>query len=460
MKDKKILIAGAGLCGSLMGLRLAQRGYDLDILERRPDPRKVALDAGRSINLALSARGMAGMKLVGLEEEVKQLCIPMHGRMLHDTAGNTQLVRYSGREDEWINSISRSALNELLLQHCDKLDNVRIDYNDAVTGVDLKNMAVQYSDSETNTDKEWKADVIIGADGAGSRIRKSFVKQRDFLFSHATEWLPHGYKELEVPAGPDGSWLMDKHALHIWPRGGYMVIALPNLNGSFTVTLFLQYKGEGVSFDSLKTKQDVNDFFAEDFADLVPLIPDLADQFFENPTPPLGTIRCSPWKAPDQNICLVGDASHAIVPFYGQGMNSSFEDVVVMDQLLDEHDSWEETLEAFSRKRKPNADAIAQLALENFIEMRDSVANPDFQRKRVIEMKLEQELPTEYNSKYSLVTFRNEVPYHEARRRGLAQNKAILWLLSAEQIDEEMPARELLSKINKKTSEVLHLQDL
>ncbi len=459
-KETKILVAGAGLCGSLLGLRLAQRGYHVDILEKRPDMRAKTVDGGRSINLALSDRGLKGLELVGLGDKVRELCIPMHGRLIHDKEGNTFLSKYSGREGEYINSISREELNKLLLNEADQYDKVQIDFDDAVTAVDLKNASLTYHDSESDTEKQWQADVIFGTDGAGSVVRKAMEKQRDFLFSHSINWLPHGYKELSIPPTEDGGWRIDKNALHIWPRGGLMLIALPNLDGSFTLTLFLQYSGEGYSFDSIKTDEDITNFFKSEFPDVIPHIPDLVQQYHENPAPPLGTVRCEPWSAYDKSLIL-GDAAHAIVPFYGQGMNASFEDVAVLDALIDAQDSWEKVLNQFSQLRKPDADAIADLALDNFVEMRDSVAHPDFQKKRQIEMRLESAFAkASYQSKYSMVTFPAEgVSYKDALVKGRAQDKAILWLLKEKQIQVGDNLDELLDKINQKTQEVLWLRE-
>ena len=458
-KKTKILITGAGLCGSLLGLRLAQRGYHVDILEKRPDMRKATVDAGRSINLALSDRGLAGLKLVGLEEKVRKLCIPMNGRLIHDVEGNTFASNYSGRDGEYINSISREELNKLLLDEADKYEDVQIDFDDAVTAVDLKNTSVTYHDSESDTEKQWKADIILGTDGAGSVVRKAMQKQRDYLFSNSIDWLPHGYKELSIPPTADGKWRIEKNFLHIWPRGGFMLIALPNLDGSFTLTLFMQYDGDGPAFNKIKTNAQITDFFHTYFKDVVEHIPDLVEQYHTNPAPPLGTVRCSPWSSYGTSLIL-GDAAHAIVPFYGQGMNASFEDVVVLDNMLDKHDLWKDAFNAFSTARKPDANAIADLALDNFIEMRDSVANPNFQLKRQIEMRLEAAFAkAEYQSKYSLVTFPADgISYQQAMLQGRAQDKAILWLLENEKIKVEDDLNDLLSAIKEKTNEVLWLR--
>ncbi|WP_124981743.1 FAD-dependent oxidoreductase [Nonlabens xiamenensis] len=458
-KDTKILIAGAGLCGSLLGLRLAQRGYHVDILEKRPDMRKQLVDGGRSINLALSDRGLKALELVGLEQQVRELCIPMHGRLIHNVDGSTFTSNYSGRAGEYINSISREELNKLLLDEADRYDRVQVDFDDEIRSVDLKNAQLTYQDSESGQEKTWNADILLGTDGAGSVVRKAMSRQRDFLFSNSLNWLPHGYKELSIPPQEDGGWRIEKNALHIWPRGGFMLIALPNLDGSFTVTLFMPYTSDGPCFDQLKDDQEIMGFFRTYFPDVVELIPDLTEQFHTHPTPPLGTVRCSPWTAYNKTL-LLGDASHAIVPFYGQGMNASFEDVSIFDQLLDKHEIWGELFQAFSKQRKPDADAIADLALDNFVEMRDSVAHPNFKTKRQIEMKLESAFAkAQYQSKYSLVTFPAPgVGYREAMLQGRAQDKAILWLLDQGMITGEEPAEELLEKIKAKAKEVRWLQ--
>jgi kynurenine 3-monooxygenase len=459
-KSTKILITGAGLCGSLLGLRLAQRGYKVDILEKRPDMRKAQVDAGRSINLALSDRGLKALELVGLKEKARKLCIPMHGRLIHDKQGKTVLSKYSGRDGEYINSISREELNKLLLDEADKYDDVQIDFNDAVEEVDFKDPSVTYHDSETGKKKSWKADILFGTDGAGSVVRKAMVRQRDFLFSNSTDWLPHGYKELNIPPTEKGGWRIDKNALHIWPRGGFMLIALPNLDGSFTLTLFMRYDGDGRAFNNINTSEEILEFFKDEFGDVLQHIPDLVEQYQTNPTPPLGTVRCSPWTACGTTLIL-GDASHAIVPFYGQGMNASFEDVTVLDSILDQHETWDAAFEQFSELRKPDADAIADLALDNFIEMRDSVAHPDFQKKRQIEMRLESAFAkAEYSSKYSKVTFPSDgTRYRDALHEGRAQDKAILWLLKENEIEVDEDLENLLRKIQKKTKEVLWLRN-
>jgi kynurenine 3-monooxygenase len=456
MKHKEnILIIGAGLCGSLLALRLGQRGYNVQVLEARPDSRNVDISAGRSINLAFSNRGLKAMKMVGLEDKVMKLCIPMHGRMLHDRDGNTKLSKYSGREGEYINSISRELLTALLMDEAEALENVKIKFNSKCNDVDFENNTANFTNTENGQTFDCTADLIFGTDGAGSALRKSYFSERKFLFSFSQNFLTHGYKELTIPPTENGAFRTFKNALHIWPRGEYMIIALPNLDGSFTVTLFLAYEGGTYNFNNLTTKENVLNFFKNEFSDALELMPNLASEFFENPTAPLGTVKCFPWQYKGKNL-LLGDAAHAIVPFYGQGMNASFEDVVEFDTFLDQHDgNWEKTFKAFQRKRKIDTDGIADLAIDNFHEMKDHVANVLFQKKRALEMNLETALPNDYFSKYSMVTFREDMGYHEAMTRGRAQDKAILNMINDEGIDQNVSISLLHEKVKKETNSIL-----
>ena len=456
MKQKEtILIIGAGLCGSLLALRLGQRGYNVRVMELRPDLRKVDISAGRSINLAFSNRGIKAMKMVGLEDKVMKLCIPMHGRMLHDREGKTKLSRYSGREDEYINSISRELLTSLLMDEAEALENVKIEFNSKCNAVDFENNTANFINTENGQTFDCTADLIFGTDGAGSALRKSYFLERKFLFSFSQNFLTHCYKELTIPPSKDGAFRAFKNALHIWPRGEYMIIALPNLDGSFTVTLFLAYEGGTYNFNNLTTKEKVLNFFKNEFPDALELMPNLASEFFENPTAPLGTVKCFPWQYKGKNL-LLGDAAHAIVPFYGQGMNASFEDVVEFDTFLEQHDgNWEKTFKAFQKKRKIDADGIADLAIDNFHEMKDHVVNALFQKKRALEMTLETELPNDYFSKYSMVTFREDMGYHEAMIRGRAQDKAILNMINDQGIDQNVSISSLHKKIKKETNSIL-----
>jgi len=422
---EKMVIIGAGLCGTLLAIRLAQKGYQVDLFEGRPDMRKETLDAGRSINLALSDRGIQALEMVGLKDEVQSLLIPMYGRQIHAENGKSWLSRYSGRETDFINSISRPGLNTLLLNKADTLPGIHIRFKHKCTGVGLKQRSAFFLDEDTGETIEVKGRMLFGADGAGSVVRRSMMGiSVQLRFAYTQDFLTHGYKELTIPAGPNGSWLIEKNALHIWPRQEYMLIALPNLDGSFTVTLFLAFEGE-TSFDQFHSPEKVKQFFKEKFPDAYALMPHLGEEFFEHPTPPLGTIKCFPWSA-FGNSLLMGDAAHAVVPFYGQGMNCALEDVYELDKDMDQYSNdWQKICHSFEKRRKPHSDAIADLALANYHEMRDHVDNPGFIMKRNLEMELEKRYP-EYFSKYSLVTFNEQISYDTAKSKGEKQDEFLL----------------------------------
>ena len=455
-KKQNILIIGAGLCGSLLALRLGQRGYNVTVYEMRPDLRRTDISAGRSINLAFSDRGNKAIKLVGLEQKVKELCIPMNGRMIHDKEGNTFLSNYSGRDYEYINSISRGELNSLLLTEAEKHDNVTIHFNKKCKSVDFENTTAHFQDYTTKDEFIEDADAIIATDGAGSALRKSYYLGKKFLFSFSQNYLTHGYKELSILPSETGDYKTYKNALHIWPRGDFMVIALPNLDGSFTVTLFLSFAEGEYNFNNLTTPEIVTEFFTKEFPDALELMPNLVEDFFENPTAPLGTVKCSPWHYKG-NTLLMGDSAHAIVPFYGQGMNASFEDVVEFDQVLDTHEDadWETIFTTYEKTRKKDTDAIADLAIDNFHEMKDHVGQAIFQEKRKIEMALEKEFPEDYSSKYSLVTFNENIGYREAMLRGRAQDKAILNMLADGVISTADDLKDILDKVKTETEAIL-----
>jgi kynurenine 3-monooxygenase len=459
-KKQNILIIGAGLCGSMLALRLGQRGYNVSVYEMRPDLRKVDISAGRSINLAFSDRGYKAMKLVGLENQAKKLCIPMFGRMIHNAHGNTFQSNYSGRPHEFINSISRGDLNALLLDEAEKHNNVNLYFNKKCKSVDFQKTTALFKDYKSKDKFVEDADIIIATDGAGSILRKSYYLEKKFLFSFSQSYLTHGYKELSILPKENGDFRIHKNALHIWPRGNFMLIALPNLDGSFTVTLFLSYDEGEFNFNNLTNEEIVLEFFQKEFPDALTLMPNLLDDFFKNPTAPLGTIKCSPWHYKG-NTLLMGDAAHAIVPFYGQGMNASFEDVVEFDKILDQNlENWQTVFKTYELSRKKDTDAIADLAIDNFYEMKDHVANPIFQEKRKLEIALEKEFPEEYASKYSLVTFNQNMGYKEAMLRGRAQDKAILNMLSGGGISNVLSLtlvelKIVLEKIKKETKSIL-----
>ncbi|TXE09358.1 FAD-dependent monooxygenase [Gelidibacter salicanalis] len=458
-KQQNILIIGAGLCGSLLALRLGQRGFNINLYEMRPDLRKVDISAGRSINLALSDRGLKAMRLAGVEEQVKELCIPMNGRLLHDLEGNTVLAPYSGREHEFINSISRGDLNALLLNEAEKHQNVNIHFNKKCKSVDFENTTALFEDYETKENFVEDADIIFATDGAGSALRKSYFLGKKFLFSFSQDWLTHGYKELSILPAKNGGYQTYKNALHIWGRDSFMLIALPNLDGSFTVTLFLSFDDGDYNFGNLNTPEKVLEFFEKYFKDALELLPNLVDDFFTNPTSPLGTVKCSPWHYKG-NTLLMGDAAHAIVPFYGQGMNASFEDVVVFDKALEEGEpnseaGWEAIFKAYEKNRKMDTDAIADLAIDNFHEMKGHVNNAIFREKRNLEMAFEKNFPDDYSSKYSLVTFNEDIGYREAMLRGRAQDKAILNMLADRELNIDADLKTNLEKVNRATEEIL-----
>lgn len=451
MKDKttrqpsKIIIVGAGLCGSLLAVRMAQRGFKVALYEKRPDMRGQVLDAGRSINLALSNRGLMALETAGLKDRILKECIPMRGRFVHPLGGDPFLSPYSGRAEDYINSVSRPGLNLVLLEEADKNEDVEVKFETKVTHVDLENAKITYI--ENGETKHDKGAIVIGTDGAGSAIRRSMMGQTTrLLFNYSQHFLRHGYKELSIHPKEGGGWKIEKEALHIWPRGDFMIIALPNLDGSFTLTMFHRFDGE-IGFNNLTTKAKVKAFFEEYYPTLLPYIPHYQEEFFENPVGTLGTIKCYPWQAYGKAL-IMGDAAHAIVPFYGQGMNASLEDVRVFDETLEEFgEDWEKVFTVFQDRRKANADAIADLAIDNFYEMRDHVDDVNFIRKRKIELQLEQQFP-DYYSKYSLVTFKPNLPYEQAMKQGRTQDKLLLELCNRDDWDK-VPLKQYHHKLMK-----------
>jgi kynurenine 3-monooxygenase len=415
----KFTLIGSGLAGGLLAAYLGRRGYDVDLYERRVDPREGNLVGGRSINLALSTRGIHALEQLGIADEVLKHAIPMRGRMIHDKSGKLHFSPYDRDPNNYISSIGRAALNTTVIEAAQRYPNVRVHFNHQCTDVDLDSATAQLLNTSTSQPLNASGDAVIGVDGAFSAVRQSMQKQLP-EFEYDESYLAHGYKELTVPPAPDGGWRMEKEALHIWPRKSFMMIALPNPDGSFTCTLFWEFKGPR-SFESTKTDDDVRRFFEEEFPDVVPLMPSLLDDFKNNPTGSLVTIRCSPWYYKDK-VALVGDAAHAVVPFYGQGMNAAFEDCVVLDECLGQfpQDRQRAFAEYFAR-RKENADALADLALQNFIEMRDKTASKIFRRKKKLDHLLEGLLPGIYLPLYAMVTF-TKIPYAEAAHRARVQD--------------------------------------
>lgn len=434
-RPKKITISGAGLVGSLLAVLLVRRGYRVILLERRGDMRGESVDSGRSINLALSSRGIHALKLAGLLDEVNDLLIPMRGRMLHLENGETEFMPYGQRPHEVIYSVSRRDLNCLMMTAAEKSKQVEIIFDQKLTSVDFKDQMLGIMDDAEDRASNESFEMLIGADGAGSRTRRALMAEVDG--QSTSEFLDHDYKELEIPAGPldangNGTYQLEREALHIWPRGGYMLIALPNQDGSFTVTLFLPRTGEN-SFEQLNDRQSLYEFFEKNFPSAMSLIPDLESDFFSNPQGRLGTVRCSPWFHPDCAL-LLGDASHAIVPFHGQGMNSGFEDCSELMRLLDSlDDDWSRALPEFDRIRRPNANAIAEMALENYVTMRSSVTDSKFQLKKDLGFELERRFPDRFVPRYSMVMF-HRLPYEVAFARGIVQQEILTELVNG--IDE------------------------
>lgn len=444
MEQAPVIIVGAGLAGSLMAIYLAQKGLSVKVLESRPDMRTTDISAGRSINLALSNRGIKALEEVGLAEQVLKEAVRMPGRMLHDLEGNLQFAPYGKDTSQYINSISRGGLNCLLMDAAEVYPNIELLFNQPCVEVDLEQKIVYTQASPDQEKTAFQASVIIGGDGANSAVRRAMAKQvADF--EEGVDWLDHGYKELSIPPTAAGGFALEKNALHIWPRGEYMLIGLPNLDGSFTCTLFFPLKGD-VSFESLNEAEKVQEFFESVFKDAVPHLKHLQEEFAHNPVGKLGTLRCSPWIYKG-TAALIGDAAHAIVPFYGQGMNASFEDCRVLNACIGKHGTknWDAVFEAYQAARKINGDAIGTLAVENYYEMRDHVADPVFRKKRQLEHHLENTY-SDYHSKYSLVTFHPEVSYEAARSLGNQQDALLMELCKTEKI-EHLPVDTLYRKL-------------
>lgn len=425
MSSKKITILGAGLVGSLLSIYLSKRGYEVTIFERRPDMRKSIGGGGRSINLALSHRGLKALDAVGIKEKIQESCIPMPGRMIHDLEGNLDFQPY-GKEGQFINSVSRAGLNELLMDQAEA-HGVKICFEHRCKEISFETATAHFDNGHSHS-----ADFLFGADGAFSALRSAM--QKTDRFNYSQEYISAGYKELTMPPTADGDFALNPGALHIWPRGQYMLIALPNLDKSFTCTLFFPFEG-AISFESIKTPEDATAFFNEKFKDAVPHLPNLTEEFFENPTSSLITVRCDPWVK--GKTALIGDAAHALVPFYGQGMNAGFEDCHVFDQLLAKHgDINEALLDEYQELRIADGNAIADLALYNFIEMRDKVADDKFILQKKIEKRLNSLYPDKWIPLYSMVTF-SDLRYSEAIARGNKQQAIMDQVLTRPGIESQ-----------------------
>ena len=421
-KSGRVALVGAGLNGPLLAMGLLRRGFQVEIYERRPDMRQISVGGGRSINLALSTRGIYALSQAGLWNEMQRITVPMRGRMMHSASSELSFQPYGKDETEVIYSISRAALNIALMNQAETRG-AKIFFQQRCTGMDLKTGTLQLTDESTGETSQRESEVVIGCDGSASAIRGELAKLTGS--SRSQQSLDYGYKELTIPAGPGGAHRLGKSALHIWPRGHYMLIALPNVDGTFACILFLPFEGPD-SFAQLSTHAAVLDLFRARFPDAVPLMPDLAENFFANPTGSMVTIKCSPWHAEGRAL-LLGDAAHAIVPFFGQGINCGFEDCTTLLELLDqqrEDADWERLFADFEAARKSNTDAIADLALENFVEMRDRVADPRFLFRKKVELALEAKFPKLFVPKYAMVTF-HRIPYSTALQRGEVQDRVL-----------------------------------
>jgi kynurenine 3-monooxygenase len=414
--SQTVNIVGAGLSGALLAVMLARRGFTVHLYDRRPDPRIAGLDRGRSINLALAARGIRALERAGVMQRIHPLMIPMRGRMVHDLGGRSSLQPYGQQEHEVIYSIERAALNRVLIEEAARHPSLTLRFDEACRGVDTQRDVLKLASRGSRAEHEAPLTPTFASDGAGSIVRSSLATRA--LLTTREDWLDHDYKELSIPA-ISGQPALYPGALHIWPRGGFMLIALPNTDASFTATLFLAREGHN-SFARLNSRHAVQQFFQQEFSDATKLIPDLLAEFASHPQGQLGTVHATPWHVQGK-VLLVGDAAHAIVPFHGQGMNAAFEDCLVLDALLDRHESWESLFAAFEQARREDTDAIAQMALENYIEMRDTVLDAGFVRRKEIAMQLERRFPGRFIPRYSMVMFHPEISYAEALRRGTIQ---------------------------------------
>jgi len=438
---KDITIVGAGLVGSLCALYMIRRGYKVTIFERRKDLRSEIITAGKSINLALSERGWTALKKVGIDKEVKKIAIPMYKRIMHDKEGNLSEQPY-GNEGEAIYSVSRAQLNVLMMEMAEK-NGAKLYFNEKCVDANLEEAIATFNNTKTDTEQEISADLLIGADGSLSAVREQMVKKHHHEYEYNE--IEHDYKELLIPSVDNGTHLLDKNALHIWPRGNFMLIALANLDGSFTCTLFAPKKGRN-SFEGLNSKQEVENYFTSIFPDFISLVPDLYQQWNANPTSGLGIVKTYPWHIKDTSI-LIGDAAHATVPFYGQGMNAGFEDCRILDKLLDKNeDNFETCFDEYSKSRKLNGDGVQDLSMHNFIVMRDKTADAKFLLQKEIEKKFSNLYPDKWTPLYSMVSFTN-TPYAEAWEIGMKQEKLMQSIMTTPNIEKIWESDEIMQKM-------------
>ena len=423
---QRVTIVGAGPVGTLLAILLARAGRQVRVLERRADPRTSAPERGRSINLALAARGIKALERAGVLDRVRPEMIEMRGRQLHDLAGNGPLLAYGQHAGEVIHAISRARLNTLLIEAAAELPSIELRFEQAALDVDPQSGALQWHDAHGRPVRDEAPELVIGADGAGSALRQAL--QGRGLLQATEEALDHDYKELPIPPQADGRWALEPHALHVWPRGGFMLIALPNPDHSFTATLFLPARGAG-GFESLSSPAAARAFFTAQFPDALALMPDFDREFTLHPQGRLATLYCWPWHL--QRVLLIGDAAHAIVPFHGQGLNCGFEDCVLLSELLARHADPDKACSEFEKQRRPNTDAIATMAIENYEDMRATVLAPDFAARKQLSLDLERRFPQRFIPRYSMVMFHAEIPYAEALGRGALQERVLDALLAA-----------------------------
>lgn len=439
---KNIGIVGAGLVGSLQAILMAKRGYNVSVFENRPDLRKAKLIAGKSINLALSDRGWKALKAAGIDGDINEMAIPMYKRCMHALDGTLTYQQY-GKDNQAIYSVPRGGLNQKLMNLADKYPTISYNFNKKCKDVELNSNTLVFEDNISKEEEKHQFDHIFATDGAFSAVR--FRMQKTPMFDYSQKYLDHGYKELVIPANEDGTHKLDKNCLHIWPRGEFMMIALANMDGSFTCTLFFPMYGEQ-SFDTINTPEKVAQFFNETFPDAVPLMPTLVEDYFDNPTSALVMVRCSPWNY-ENNIILLGDSAHATVPFYGQGMNCGFEDCTIFSEMLDEaNGNWDGLLPAFSDTRVPDGNAIIDLSLMNYIEMRDLTANDEFLLRKKIEAKFSDLYPEKWIPLYSQVTF-SHIRYSQVISNGKRQMAIMDEVMKLDHIESRWDSDEVMNKI-------------
>lgn len=427
---KTATIVGAGLVGSLWAVYLSKAGFKVKIFEKRPDIRTADIAAGKSINLALSERGWKAFETVGIAEEIRKIAIPMHGRTMHDAEGNLTFQPY-GKEGQAIYSVSRGGINAKMMEIAEEVGNADIHCNELCRDVDLDNGIVYFENTQTKERSEVQSDLVFAADGAFSAVRYNGMQQLN-RFNYEQRYIEDGYREILLPANEDGSYKLEKNTLHIWPRGRFMLIALPNEDGSFTCTLFMPFENNENSFENLKSREQVDSFFKTTFPDFHELMPDVADTWEDHPLSSLAIVRCYPWVY--GKVALMGDAAHATVPFYGQGMNCGFEDCTVMWELMQEHgDDWEKIFDSYQVSRKPNGDAVQDLSLDNYHVMRDFVGDPEFLLQKRFELRISELYPEKYLPLYSQVSF-SHIPYAEAYKKGKEQDVFIKGIMAKNNI--------------------------